>query len=257
MTFLAITFEINLSTLLAFITGIACGAVFTVLIATLITLTNIKKENVVIEKFNDEITAEEINEDIKKVKDAFKLKMKEDKEINFNYILNINFQLIRQIATRFYPKSKEPIAELTLEELTLLCHYILNKLDKLMEKGPLKVVRKVKLSWILQMINAKTKIDSTPLIKTARKYKLGKIGKAITTGLQFLNPAMWFRKLVYDPCINLVSQKIVLVLIETVGQETYHIYSKQAFMDPLEEKELQEFINQMNKDNALDIEEVE
>ena len=65
---------------------------------------------------------------------------------------------------------------------------------------------------------------------------------------------MWFRKLVYDPCINLITKKIVLVIIETVGQETYHIYSKQAFMEPLEEKELQQFINNLDKMDAIELE---
>ena len=71
--------------------------------------------------------------------------------------------------------------------------------------------------------------------------------------MQFLNPAMWFRRLVYDPCVNLISKKIVLVIIETIGQETYHIYSKQAFMEPLEEKELQAFINNLEKEQAIEL----
>lgn len=254
MIILDVTFDINISTLFALLAGIGCGIILTVLVATLITLTNIKKETIIVDSLKDNVSEEEIQNDINKVKDAFKLKVKEDKEINFNEVIHINLQLIRQIASRFYPKSKEPLAELTFEELTLLADYILNKLNKLMDKGPLKVVRKIKLSWVLQLLNMKSSIDNTPVIKTAKKYKLGKIGKAISTTLQFLNPAMWFRKLVYDPCVNLISQKIVLVIIETIGQETYHIYSKQAFLDPLEERELQKFIEQMDKDQAIEIE---
>lgn len=254
MIILGFTFDINISTLFALLVGIGCGIVLTILVATLITLTNIKKETIIVESLKDNVSEEEIQNDINKIKETFKLKVKEEKEINFNEVVNLNLQLIRQIASRFYPKSKEPLAELTFEELTLLADYILNKLNRLMDKGPLKVVRKIKLSWVLQLLNMKSSIDKTPVVKTAKKYKLGKIGKAISTTLQFLNPAMWFRKLVYDPCINLISQKIVLVIIETIGQETYHIYSKQAFLDPLEEKELQKFIEQIDKEQAIEIE---
>lgn len=254
MIILGFTFDINISTLFALLVGIGCGIVLTILVATLITLTNIKKETIIVESLKDNVSEEEIQNDINKIKETFKLKVKEEKEINFNEVVNLNLQLIRQIASRFYPKSKEPLAELTFEELTLLADYILNKLNRLMDKGPLKVVRKIKLSWVLQLLNMKSSIDKTPVVKTAKKYKLGKIGKAISTTLQFLNPAMWFRKLVYDPCTNLISQKIVLVIIETIGQETYHIYSKQAFLDPLEEKELQKFIEQIDKEQAIEIE---
>lgn len=255
MVVLEVTFDINLSSLFALLIGIGCGVILTVLIGTLITLLNIKKETILIDNIDDEVAVEDINKDINRVKEAFKLKLKEDKEVNFNYIININLQLIRQIASRYYPKAKEPLAELTFEELSLLCSYILNKIDKLMDTGPLHIVKKVKLSWVLQAVNTKSKIDNSKVVKTAKKYKVGKIGKAITTTLQFLNPAMWFRKLIYDPCVNLITKRIVLVIIETVGQETYHIYSKQAFLEPIEEKELQQFINNLDKLDAIDIEE--
>ena len=44
MIILDVTFDINLSTLFALLTGIVCGMILTILIATLITLTNIKKK---------------------------------------------------------------------------------------------------------------------------------------------------------------------------------------------------------------------
>ena len=252
MNLLAFTFDINLSSLLSLLIGIGCGIVLTCLIATLITITNIKKENIIIDSIKDDVPLEDIESDINKVKEAFKLKLKEDKEINFNYIVNINLQLIRQIASRYYPKSKEPLAELTFEELSLLCEYILKKLNKLMDIGPLKMMRNLKLSLVLKIINTKSKIDKNPIVKTAKKYKFGKITKAITTTLQFLNPVMWFRRLIYDPCVTLISKKIVLVIIETIGQETYHIYSKQAFLDPLEENELQKFIDEFEKEQSIE-----
>jgi hypothetical protein len=252
MNILEVNFDINLSTLLALLTGILCGVILTILIGTLLTLINIKKDTIIIENYNNNITIEEINHDINKVKDSFKLKMKEDKQVDFNFIININLQLIKQIASRFYPKSKDPISELTFEELSLLIDYIHKKLNKLMNKGPLSIAKKIKLSWVLKIINAKSKIDSTPVIKTAKKYKLSKITNAISTTLQFLNPAMWLKKLVYDPCVNMIIKKIILIIIDTIGQETYHIYSKQAFLDPVKENELQEFISNFEKINAIE-----
>ena len=128
----------------------------------------------------------------------------------------------------------------------------MKKIDKLMYKGPTKIIKKIKLSWVLQIINTKTKIDSTSVVKTAKKYKLGKVGNAISTALKFLNPAMWFKKLVVDPSINAITKKIVLVIIDVIGQETYHIYSKQAFLEPLDDQELQALLNKLEVEEVLE-----
>ena len=52
---------------------------------------------------------------------------------------------------------------------------------------------------------------------------------------------------------KLKYQKIVLVIIDVIGQETYHIYSKQAFLDPLEDQELQALISKMQDDEAIEV----
>lgn len=254
MTILIFVFEINLGSLAAFLTGIICGTILTILIGTLITLTKIKKERILIDNLTDNVELEEVKSDIEKTKELYKLMLKENKEVSFNQILNINVQLVRQIASRFYPKAKEPLAELTFSELSLLIKYILNKLDQMMDKGPLKIVNKIKLSWVLQIINAKNKVDSTAVVKTAKKYKLGKIGKAISTTLQFLNPVMWIRRLVFDPSVSLITKRIVFVIIEQIGIETYQVYSKQAFLDPIEEKEFQKMLDSIDAQEAIEVE---
>ena len=63
---------------------------------------------------------------------------------------------------------------------------------------------------------------------------------------------MWFKKLVVDPSINAITKKIVLVIIDVIGQETYHIYSKQAFLEPLDDQELQALLNKLEVEEVLE-----
>ena len=77
MYILEVTFDINLSTLFALLTGIVCGAILTVLIFTLITITNIKKETIIIKRLDHEVNEEDVKLDIEKVKETYKLKLKE------------------------------------------------------------------------------------------------------------------------------------------------------------------------------------
>ena len=83
MYILEVTFDINLSTLFALLTGIVCGAILTILIFTLITITNIKKETIIIKRLDHEVDEEDVKKDIEKVKNTYKLKLKEDKEVEW------------------------------------------------------------------------------------------------------------------------------------------------------------------------------
>ena len=69
MNLLAFTFDINLSSLLSLLIGIGCGVVLTCLIATLITITNIKKDNIIVDSIRDDVPIEEVQDDINKVKE--------------------------------------------------------------------------------------------------------------------------------------------------------------------------------------------
>ena len=252
MFLIDVNFSINISSLIAFLIGIIVGPILFVLIYILITTKTIKKDAIILDENSKNITKEEIEQDIKIAQDSFLRRTKEQKEITFKNIEIVSLQLIKQIASRFYPDSKNPICELTFEEIILLDHYIVEKLESLLDKRMLKPLRKLKLSQVLQILNIKSSIDNSKPVKVAKKYKFKKIGQIIWQAINIFNPVTWTKNVVINPAINILSKKICLQIIETIGQETYHVYSKQVFLDPVNDQELDQMLRLMSKENAID-----
>ena len=44
---------------------------------------------------------------------------------------NLSLELSKDIATKFYPESKYPLLELTIDETLMLGHYITDRIDKI------------------------------------------------------------------------------------------------------------------------------
>ena len=150
-----------------------------------------------------------------------------------------------EIASKFYPKSKKPLMELSLNELILLDQYIVKKLDDLLSKKGISLFKNLKLSTIMNLVDKKTTIDNTALVRNAKKFKFKEIYGLALTLINIINPYFWFKKIVINPSINLLLNKVFLVCYSIIGEETYNVYSKQAFVE--EDSKLKELLNTIDK----------
>ena len=128
----------------------------------------------------------------------------------------------------------------------MLNEYIIKKIDSLLSKKGLNIFRNLKLSTIVSLINKKNEIDNTKVVKTDKKYKLQKIFDIALTAVNFINPYTWVKKLIVNPLISLLANKICLLCYSIIGEETYNIYSKQAFIN--DDNELQELLTSIEKE---------
>ena len=73
----------------------------------------------------------------------------------------------------------------------------------------------------------------SPAIPTV-KYKVGKVVKYGAAVINVVNPVFWFRKLVINTSVDVMTRKVCLVVIGIVGEETTTVYSKKLFDKPVE-----------------------
>ena len=238
--------EINLSTVIALLLGIIIGMIILFLVYALTSLNSIKKRRIIVSKELENITDEDIKNLIDISKEQFNIKKKQNKGVTFEDFRNIIIELINQIAFRFYPKSKHPIAELTIDELILLDRYLVNRIDSFTSKKGIRLIKKIKLSTIIQITNAKNSVENTKAFKTIKKRKLDKVASTLWSVGHVLNPVTWINNLIINPTIKILFNKICIVIISIVGQETYHIYSKKIFTDANDELELLELVEKLN-----------
>ncbi len=152
-------------------------------------------------------------------------------------VKDLSWNLIHEIAKTYYPESKYPLYELSIDELIRLNGYITERIDGLFQKRILKMTRNIKVSQIFRIMDAKKKIEDNKIVKGAKKIHLAGIGKTALNALNLINPVHWMKKLMLGMSINIGMNKIALIIIEIVGQETAKVYSKHVFLKQEEELE--------------------
>lgn len=243
----SITFEINLFSIVAFLAGIVAGCALLALFYVFVSLKKLNKSAFIFNKKIDEISEEEIKETINKYQEAFQDEKKRRGQVPTDYFKESIWEMIQEIAGKFYPNSKRPLTELTINELILLDHYIIDKIDELLSKKGFSLFRNLKLSTILKLVDTKTKIDNTSVMKTAKKYHFKSALKFISNAINLINPYHWVKKLVINPSINILINKICLICYSIVGEETYNVYSKQAFME--EDENLKTLLSSIDEES--------
>ncbi|MFK5884141.1 MAG: hypothetical protein QM489_07385 [Candidatus Izemoplasma sp.] len=146
----------------------------------------------------------------------------------------LSFELLDEIAKYFFPDSKYPALELSVNELLNLNHYITDRVDEILEKPILKNTKKMRIVRVMEMFDRKKQIEESKIIKAAKKYKVSKAFSYAATAVNIVNPVYWFRKLVINTSVDMLTRKVCIVIIGIVGEETTKIYSKNLFDEPIQ-----------------------
>lgn len=239
---------IDTSSIISFALGIFTG-IFFVLIVYMYAVFRELRSQTKLQVENDDIDEEMILELIKDAQKQFKDKEARKKIGYATHLFNNSKTLALDISHMFYPQSKTPYLELTLDETILLNHYITNRVDELTNKPLLKLFRKYTLSTLYDFTKTSKKIKNNKVLKGAKEYGLDEVYKASITALNAINPVFWIRKL-GNVISDSILEKIGIAVIGITGEETYKIYSKKVFnqdvdidsgvddiMDSIEEEE--------------------
>ncbi len=219
--------EFDLGTLISFIIGVSFGFLLLLLIYLYAVLKSMNKSLKLRSVDEQDIDEEEIKMLIKDAQKQFKDKEEREAKGYPKYLLEIIRELSVDIAKKFYPKSKYPYLELTVDESLRLNHYVTDRLEELLSGRILRLTRGLTLTKIVEMNDTKSKIENNALVKTAKKYK--NVAKTTLAVINAVNPVWWFRKLTKEIAVNKVMIRIGMTLIAITGEETYKIYSKKVF----------------------------
>lgn len=142
---------------------------------------------------------------------------------------DISFKLINDIAKVYYPDSKYPLSEISIEEIIKLNQYIIERVEKIFQNKFLRLLKGIKISRLMWVIDTKKEMDSNKLLKAAKKMKLENAIPKVLNVLNIFNPAYWTNKITLSSIDYLVVNKVLLLLINIVGMETAKVYSKNLF----------------------------
>ncbi|WP_349402159.1 putative membrane protein [Candidatus Phytoplasma solani] len=209
---------------ISYLVGFISGFVFFAFVYCWLSLCNIKKSINQSKPEKNDVNQKAIIELIESKKKDFKTKIKKDKD-NFGNLLLLSIkELTLEIVTQFYPKSKYPYLELTIDESLILILYINQRIDNIFKNKILRIFRKMTLKRIFIIREA---IIKKNIVQKFQKTK--KITNTLSNIKNLINPFHWIKKLVFDKPLELIFIQIGVSLISITGEEFYKIYSKKIF----------------------------
>ncbi len=219
-------FEINFETIISFIIGIIFGLILFGLIYIIVVVASLGNKKFIIKTQDDSLTEAEVKDLIVAARDTYKDKKLRGKTGKVSYCYGICKDLAYGIAARFYPKSKYPLLELTVDEAIELISYIRERVDEILGRRGLKLLRRIKVSFI-----ADASLKSASVLNS-RAFNVGKnVTKSVGIAkriLDVINPVTLLRKATMDNVLSIVLNKLCVIVITVVGEETYKIYSKKV-----------------------------
>ena len=221
--------ELNISSLISFTLGIVTGFLVVLTIYMYAIFLNIKKEAKIKKADEDDIDEQMILMLIDGSQNQFKDK-KLRNEVGFSkHLYQISQELILDISRKFYPESKTPYLELTLDESLLLNHYITDRVDHMTKHPLLKLFRRYTLSSLYDITTTTKKVKESKVVKKAKELGVDEVLKASMSAINVMNPVYWIRRFTNEQIIDRILVKIGTAMIAIVGEETFKIYSKKVF----------------------------
>lgn len=219
-------FDFNFSALIAFIIGIIVGFILLLLIYAIMVISSLGSKKFIIENSNDPLELSDVKVMVEEAQKAYKNKELRGKKSRPQYCYELVKDLIYGISYVYSPKSKYPLLELSIEEIMLLTNYITKRVDELLDRKGVRLLKKLKASEIMTFTKKTNELMNNDVIKGT--IKASKFKKVIDY-LNIINPYKIFKIQVIDRIINLIIDKLCLIIIAVAGEETYKIYSKKAF----------------------------
>ncbi|MBI9009607.1 MAG: hypothetical protein JEZ05_06200 [Tenericutes bacterium] len=158
----------------------------------------------------------------------------------FKVALDLSLELSEEISRYYFPNSKYPLYELSIQEILDLSTYITKRFDTLINGTIVKKFKNYRVATVMDLLNTRKRINDSKLMQVTRKLKLQQVYTVGRAAINYANPIYWFRKLAIKPATVLVTKEICKRIIQIFGEETNKIYSKAIFKQEDEQKILKE-----------------
>ena len=217
--------RIDFTTIITFVVGALVGAMLLCLAYALFVVMTLRDKKYQTKLQANDLSAKEAEEMIHIAQEAFKSKDLRGDSTKMQHFKSISHDLVYGIASRFYPNSKRPLFELSIDEGIELIGYVQKRLDEILSNRVLKIFRRYSFSNILGLTQATTAVVDSKAFEVTKTVSKGyQIGKKIVKSV--LDPSWIVRKFTTDIAVSVIMNKLYLTTIGIIGEEAYKIYSK-------------------------------
>ena len=239
--------DFNMSALISFLIGIMTGFIIMFMIYIYAVIRNFNKK-AKIKLSKDDVDQHEVLMLIKDTQKQFKDKEQRKELGYFKHLTSLSIELSKDISKKFFPKSKYPYLEVTIDEALMIGHYSIDRISEILDVRILRMFKSMTIKQITVLIDTKKTIENTKIVKGAKKTGAYKVYQAAMNALNVINPVYWFRKLVLDNAVNIIMEKMGQQAISIIGEETYKVYGKKLFVDTDDEETINKLYEELEKE---------
>lgn len=242
----------SITDVLSFFLGIAFGFVLFTMIYVYFAIRGKNIGSHILHRPAEAVEEEDLKALIIDKQDEFRRLYKKSDRSTAKITYELSYELIESISSYYFPNSKYPMLELSVDEMLELNRYVIERLDGILNTPVLKSTRGVRVTKIVRAYELKRNMDEKKLIKFAKKKNVKRAVKTTIGAINLFNPAYWFRKLVINTGVDFITKKISLTIIGIVGEETSKVYSKKLFDEDLSLDVVDETIRALESGNIDD-----
>ncbi len=181
----------DLGDLVAFVTGIFIGLLIFLLLYLYAVIKSLNKGLSLRKVQEEDIDEEEIKWLIRDAQNQFKDKTARTEAGFGPHLLQVSTSLSKDIASKFFPQSKYPYLELSIDELLVLMRYVSNRFDELLSRKFLRPLRGITLSRLISLKDTKEKFDDNIIVKAGKKTT--KVFSVFSKVINAVNPIYWVK----------------------------------------------------------------
>jgi hypothetical protein len=146
----------------------------------------------------------------------------------FLHLKDVCLNEIKEIATLFNPHSPYPMLEMTIDEAIIFSNYLVKEVDVILSGKIFHLFRKYTIAQLFVLKDKQEALMNQKAVQLAQNNEVKSFGKTALTIINYFNPVYWIKKLFIDKTIKIVLDKVGLVVVNVVGEESYAIYSKKS-----------------------------
>lgn len=219
-------FNIDFTTLLSFVFGIIAGMMILSLIYALLVVMSLRDKKYKVEVDQNSLTEVDASNMIKRAIKSFNDKNLRGDLTQAQHFKNLAYDLVYGIASSFFPNSKYPLFEITVDEAIDLIGYVQKRLEDILNMKVIKLFKKMKVSDIISISLTSKNVISSKAFHVTKD--IGKTAMTIKKVVDVINPLNWVKRIVVNTATNIIMHKLFQVTLGILGEEAFKIYSKKV-----------------------------
>lgn len=158
--------------------------------------------------------------------------------LSFDAFLAQAQEIVRTVASIYYPDKEEPEYQASLEDLLALSRRTASRLETIVRRGPFRLLSSRPIGHYRSLYQTYRRVNESAFVQSLKRYRfLYRAARLFWSIKNWNNPLYWISKELSRESLQWLVRWFSIALINQVGKEAIRVYGTRTFADD-EERDL-------------------